>query len=145
MLLAAPGPRFRVGTYNNTKVAVIRQQQIQSPLDVLNGKACPALAPPGPKPVGRMQIGVRLRPNSAEADAEAIIFSEDRYVHLDGIVVREPRPGWVTLEIPPLETWEARLRWLLPEQRERVESPQFYQLLQEHISRRYLAMKPKPA
>jgi hypothetical protein len=38
-----------------------------------------------------------------------------RYAHLDGIVVREPRPGWVTLEVPPLEAWQNRLRSLLPE------------------------------
>jgi integrase/recombinase XerD len=127
-----------------TKVAVIRQQQIQSPLDVLNGKARPALPPPVQKPVGRMQIQVRLRPGeSATADAEAVIFSEDRYVHLDGIVVREPRPGWVTLEVPPLEAWENRLRWLLPEQRERVEGPEFFKLVQEHVTRRYLALKAK--
>ena len=125
-----------------TKVAVIRQQQIQSPLDVLNGKARPALAPPARKPVGRMQIDVRLRPGEA-ATAEAIIFSEDRYVHLDGMLVHEPRPGWVTLQIPPLEAWEDRLRWLLPEQRERVESPEFFGLLQQHVTRRYLALKPK--
>ena len=93
----------------------IRQQQIQSPLDVLNGKARPALAPPAQKPVGRMQIDVRLRPGEpTTADAEAIIFSEDRYVHLDGIVVREPRPGWVTLEVPPLEAWESRLSGCCP-------------------------------
>ena len=48
-----------------------------------------------------------------------------------------------TLELPPLEAWEKRLLWLLPEQRERVESPEFYQLLQTHITRRYLALKPK--
>jgi hypothetical protein len=66
-------------------------------------------------------------------------------VHLDGIVLREPRPGWVTLEVPPLEAWENRLRWLLPEQRERVATPEFFKLLQEHVTRRYLAMKPKGA
>ena len=87
---------------------------------------------------------MRLRPGElATADAEAIIFSEDRYVHLDGIVVREPRPGWVTLEIPPLEAWEKRLCWLLPGQRERVESPEFFRLLQEHVARRYQATKAK--
>ena len=72
----------------------------------------------------------------------AIILSEDRYVHLDGIVVREPRPGWVTLELPPLEAWKSRPLWLLPEQRERMESPEFYQLLQTHVMRKYLALKP---
>lgn len=91
-----------------------------------------------------MQIDVRLRPGEEKvADAEAIIFSDDRYVHLDGIIVREPRPGWVTLEISPLEKWESRLCWLLPEQRERVESPEFYQILQTHMTRRYLGLKPK--
>jgi integrase/recombinase XerD len=118
-----------------TKVAVIRQQQIQSPLDVLTGKARVPVLPAAQRPVGRMQIQVRPRPGQAAADAEAIIFSEDRYVHLDGIVIREQRPGWVSLELPPLEAWEARLRWLLPEQRERVESPEFFQLLQTHMGR----------
>jgi len=34
-----------------------------------------------------MQIDLRLRPGeSATADAEAIIFSVDRYIHLDGII-----------------------------------------------------------
>ena len=67
------------------------------------------------------------------------------YVHLDGIVVREPRRGWVTLQLPPLEAWESRLLWLLPEQRERVETPEFFQLVQQHVTRRYLALKPKGA
>ena len=67
------------------------------------------------------------------------------YVHLDGIVVREPQPGWVTLQVPLLEAWESRLLWLLPEQRERVETPEFFQLVQQHVTRRYLALKPKGA
>jgi len=62
---------------------------------------------------------------------------------LEGIVVREPRPGWVTLEVPPLELWEKGLSWLTPEQRERIESPEFYKLIQEQATRRYLASKPK--
>ena len=119
-----------------------RQQQIQSPLDALTGKARVPSPSSAQRPVGRMQLQVRLRPGQAAvADAEAVIFSEDRYVRLDGIVVREPWPGWVNLEIPPLETWEPRLRWLLPKQRERVESPEFFQLLQTHLARRYLALK----
>jgi hypothetical protein len=45
----------------------------------------------------------------------------------------------VSLELPPLERWDRPLRWLTPEQRERIESPEFYRLLQEHVSRRFLA------
>jgi len=33
------------------------------------------------------------------------------------------------------------LRWLSREQRERIESPGSYQLLQEHLTRRYLAVR----
>ena len=52
-----------------TKVAVIRQQQIQSPLDKVTGQTQPCPSPqqigqprspaPTPQPVGRMQIRVR--------------------------------------------------------------------------------------
>ena len=37
-----------------------------------------------------------------------------------------------TTNLPPLEAWETRLCWLTPPQRERIESPEFYQLLQQH-------------
>jgi hypothetical protein len=47
----------------------------------------------------------------------------------------------VALELPSLETWEKSLRWLKREQRERIEAPGFYQLLQEHMTRRYLALR----
>ena len=136
-----------------TKVAVIRQQQIQSPLDKLTGKTRPCPSPqqiglprsPAPvaKPVGRMQIQLRRRQGEATvADVELSIFTDDRYVYLDGIVVREPRPGFVTMEIPPLEKWEKPMRWLLPDQRERIQTPEFYQLLQTHVTRRYLCADP---
>ena len=136
-----------------TKVAVIRQQQIQSPLDKLTGTTRPCPSPqqiglprsPAPvaQPVGRMQIRVRRRQGEATvADVELSIFNDDRYIDLEGIVVREPRPGWTTMEIPPLEKWEKPMRWLLPEQRERIQSPEFFQLLQTHVTRKYLALSP---
>ena len=88
-----------------------------------------------------MQIQLRRRQGEATvADVELSIFTDDRYVDLDGIVVREPRPGFVTMEIPPLEKWEKPMRWLLPDQRERIQTPEFYQLLQTHVTRRYLAL-----
>ncbi len=64
---------------------------------------------------------------------------------LEGIVVWEPRPGWVTLEVPPLERWETPLCALTAAQRARIESPEFYHLLQQHIGRRYLAWKKSRA
>jgi hypothetical protein len=83
-------------------------------LDKLTGKTRPCPSPqqiglpraPAPvaKPVGRMQLLVRRRQGEATvADVELSIFNDDRYIDLEGIVVREPRPGFVTMEIPPLE------------------------------------------
>ncbi|MCL4855050.1 MAG: tyrosine-type recombinase/integrase, partial [Bryobacteraceae bacterium] len=118
-----------------TKVAVIRQLQVQSPLDVLTGKRhTPPEVVRVAKPVGRMQIDVRAMPEKEGATVKLSIVEDDRFIPLEGIIVREPRPGWVTLEIPPLETWQKPLSWLRPEQRERIASADFYQLLQREIT-----------
>jgi hypothetical protein len=45
------------------------------------------------RPVGRMQIELRLRAGEQAADVKLKILSGDRYVELEGIVVREPRSG----------------------------------------------------
>ncbi len=41
----------------------------------------------------------------------------------------------MTLEVAPLEAWETRFRRLLPEQRDRLETPEFLRLLQQHVTR----------
>jgi hypothetical protein len=90
-----------------------------------------------------MQIRVRRRQGEATvADVELSIFTDDRYIDLEWIVAREPRPGWTTIEIPLLEQWEKPMRWLLPQQRERIQSPEFFRLLQTHVTRKYLALPP---
>ncbi len=60
---------------------------------------------------------------------------------LSGIVIRETRPGWMTLEVPPLEAWEQPLRWVTPVERERIESPQFYRSLEYHLTAKFLAQR----
>jgi len=113
--------RIKGGRRHRPGAAAIRQQQIQSPLDKLTGTtrsapspqqiALPRSSAPVPKPVGSMQIRVRRRQGEVTvADVELSIFSDDRYIDLEGIVVREPRPGWITMEIPPLEKWEKPMR-----------------------------------
>ena len=64
-------------------------------------------------------------------------------IYLTGIIVLEPRPGWQTLEVPPLEQWEEPFRWLTPEQRQRIEMPEFYRMLEAHVGERFLALKGK--
>jgi site-specific recombinase XerD len=124
-----------------TRTAAKSNGAVQSPLDVL----ARTRRREGPKPVGRMRLELTLRPDQDGsppiADAVLHILTKPRTIRLRGIVVREPRVGWVTLEIPPLEAWEEPLRWLTREERERVQSPGFYRLLQEHVTRKYLSVR----
>ena len=143
------GPTFRVGTYNNGQPPAADREPAgqadrqDAPMPLAPADRAAPCAAPVAQPVGRMQFLVRRRQGEATvADVELSIFTDDRYIDLEGIVVREPRPGFVTMEIPPLEKWEKPMRWLLPEQRERIQTPEFFQLLQTHVTRKYLALAP---
>jgi site-specific recombinase XerD len=123
-----------------TKVAARSTAAVQSPLDVL----AQVRRDKQPKPVGRLRAELTLRKDEGQgapsADVVLHILTEPRAIRLSGIAVREPRPGWVTLEIPPLEAWREPLKWLTREERERVESPDFYHTLQEHLTQKYLSV-----
>jgi hypothetical protein len=140
-----------------TKVAVVKQRQVDSPLDMLTGcrrsrtnEPKPTIDPraiglpisPGaPRSVGRLRIDLQRRSTDAEAvpvaDVTLTIVTDPNPVQLTGIVVREARPGWLTLDVPPLERWEEPMRWLTPEQKTRIESAEFYELLQREVARRF--------
>lgn len=79
------------------------------------------------------------------ADAAFLVLDQSTPVEFTGIVLRESRPGWIALDLPPLEIWEDRLRWVSPGQRDRITSPDFYQLLQKHLSQRFLDWKDRPS
>ena len=51
--------------------------------------------------------------------------------------MHERRRGWLNLQIPPLGSWSELIRWLTRAQRERIESKEFYELLQREIRARY--------
>jgi hypothetical protein len=91
-------------------------------------------------PVGRLRIELTPRPGQAAADVGLLILGDERPVRLDGIVVRELRPGWIRLDVPPLERWADPCRWLTPPQRRRIESAKFFEMLKEEIGRRYRAL-----
>ena len=94
------------------------------------------------------KLGIHLRPEPSEkpgfrkAKVTLSIQTNAGPVYLTGIVASEVRRGWVNLEIPPLEQWEEPLRWLSRRQRERIEEPSFYELLQREIPRRLLQPAP---
>ena len=127
-----------------TKVAVAAAETIESPLDqILHPRTSPRVlrAEASPPPaVGTMRIS--LTPTGPDrSTAKLTITSETAPVVLDGITVKEGRPGWVSIDVPPLEAWSERLLWLTPPQRERLSSPQFFQRLQQLLAERFLARR----
>jgi hypothetical protein len=83
------------------------------------------------------------QPKSAKVTLS--IESGGRPIYFTGTKAIEVRPGWVALDIPPLEEWEESLRWLSPMRRERIESPEFFQMLQREIPNRLNQLLPTKA
>ncbi len=81
---------------------------------------------------------------SPGAKVNLTIARNPNRVRLDGIVVKESRRGWLSLDLPPLEMWEEPLKQLSVQQRQRIESPEFYELLQREVTRRYLTRSRSP-
>ncbi|MDA1280753.1 MAG: hypothetical protein O3B95_12090 [Chloroflexi bacterium] len=44
---------------------------------------------------------------------------------------------WLNVQVAPMESWADPMRRLTDNQRERLETPEFYELLQREISRRF--------
>ena len=114
---------------------------MQSPLDALHANA-PGRAPVHPPvapSVGRLSIFLKqITTHESEPQACKVTVRINRAgepaVYLTGIVAQQPRPGWITLTVPPLEEWEEPLRWLPREQRERIEAAGFFELLEAAVS-----------
>ena len=119
-------------------------QSVPSPLDVISGKRHEQNCQMRPlkQTVGRLRFHFQPEPvdaNKLRASKVTVdIQGETRPIYLTGIIAREVRRDWVTLEIPPLERWEEPLRWLTPTQRERIEDASFFELLQREIPKRLL-------
>jgi site-specific recombinase XerD len=130
-----------------TKVARSRPTQLASPLDRLaarqSGSSAPPPAPSTDRPpVGKLKIHMRAAPDCKPDERRAQVTLDIQHprggpIYLTGIVVREMRPGWLNIEVPPLESWSDPLRGLTAAQRERLEAPEFYEMLQREISRRF--------
>ena len=138
-----------------TKLAVLKGERATSPLDLLSDAGDPPsprpaapevieqpvvrALPPSPhaapaQPVGRMQVKLD---SDQEGARVTVVVRADPDIVLDGIRAAEPRPGFLTLSLPPLEDWADRLRWLPPEIRARVEEGAFYDQLLAAIRARW--------
>jgi integrase/recombinase XerD len=123
-----------------------REKGTPSPLDKLYHVAPNASATS--KPVGRLKIHFQQQPSESKGCRQAkvtlAVYNNSRPIYFTGILASEVRPGYVTLQIPPLESWEDPLRWLNRDQRERFEEPDFYETLQREISTRLLRLPAEP-
>ncbi len=91
-------------------------------------------------PVG--SLGIRMvRAHDARgplARVSLVVRGEPEVV-LEGIVVREPRPGFLALELPPLEDWQPALSFCDDEVQARFEDATFYERLRDELARRWAA------
>jgi integrase/recombinase XerD len=88
-------------------------------------------------PVGRMRFELVLEDRGASATVW--VTSAKPAVALEGIRLTEPRPGWVALDLPPIERWAAAAARLSAAERARIGEPAFYEALRQHLARKYLA------
>ena len=129
------------------KVAVGRTGEIESPLDRIarteesTRATVPAHAPGAS--VGMLKLSVEPGSTSSDGTPRAacrvFVVQPSASIELSGIALSEPRPGWLALEVPPLESWQPALAQLTAAQRERITSPEFYDLLHRELSRRYVS------
>jgi integrase/recombinase XerD len=97
--------------------------------------------------VGRLRIHFLQQPREANCRSAKVTISvakEGRPIYFTGIIAKEVRRGYVTLDIPPLERWSKPLSWLARAQRERFEEPEFYEILQREISSRLCQLPQSP-
>ncbi|MEZ6055065.1 MAG: tyrosine-type recombinase/integrase [Planctomycetaceae bacterium] len=129
-----------------TKVSVLQQTSVRSPLDAMNSRENGGRLVEGPQKLGQPRASVgRLRlemtldaDDCQQATAAIVVLNGDQSVRLGGIELRESRPGWVAMNVPPLEAWEESLRWLSREQRERIESPEFLDSMRILLGQKFL-------
>lgn len=136
-----------------TKLAVLSGARAQSPLDVLDEERQPARRSsppraPGPNPpapnhapghaMGHLGVDLTLAHDERGVRGDVVLVVRgEPAVKLEGIVVREPRPGFFAIELPPQESWAEPLSWLAPEVRARFDDAELYERLRDHLARRF--------
>lgn len=135
-----------------TRVARLPEAKASSPLDLAAAEACGRKHVAGGRPpsallddVGRLRIELKANAGEPGRAVEMLatlhITSAGCSVRLEGITVREPHPGWVTIELPPLESWRDEIAELPAAQRRRIFEATFFQLLQRELTQRYFTSR----
>jgi hypothetical protein len=102
--------------------------------------------PPNPRRESDFQIHCRRDPNAlAETpDAQAshqftleAIDGNQRHF-MTGTIAKQTRPGFIQVELPPLEQWQPIMEQLPPRVAARLKSVEFYELLRNKIGQKLL-------
>ncbi|KAA1262094.1 Tyrosine recombinase XerC [Rubripirellula obstinata] len=97
-------------------------------------------------PVGGLRLHCRMDPSddrdihrSRKRHQFTIeIRSGGRREYLLGSIAQQIRPGFVQIDLPPIEDWQASLSRLPSSVAKRMDQPEFYQTLQQSISDRLI-------
>ena len=102
---------------------------------------------PQKTPVGNMRIHLQQQPSQGKLRTAKVtieILRAASPVYLTGTVAREERAGFVSLSIPLQEQWAPEIARLSDEQRIRLTDPEFFALLQTHVTRKLQNLPPTP-
>ena len=123
-----------------TRVAKLRETARISPLDQLNlsSRSTGSLEKKPKEGVGSIRISVtEEKPEELRGAIEIVGFD----VVLSGIKVCEKVPGWVQIELPPLEQWAEPLNRLPVHIRRRVEEQEFFELVRNRFCQKFLSRR----
>jgi integrase/recombinase XerD len=133
-----------------TKLAVLRGERARSPLDLLGsgagpaaGQAAAAVLSTGddrknPRAIGRMTLRMKRTKDARGERADIILeLHTNPPVSLGGIVATEPRAGFLSIDLPPLEAWAPHLARLPAVVRARIEDADFYENLRDLVAARW--------
>ena len=154
--LASPLDRLRTAGHSgiSTDATCTTPQSSQSPSSAHQRTRRSAVRQPTKKhslapqrtSVGSMQIHFKptcMQGNRVTSSKVTLAVAKGRdRVFFTGIELHVQRPGWISLALPPLEHWTDPLSRLGPAQRQRFSEAEFYELLQNAISKRFSEQFP---
>ena len=135
--------------------------QVPSPLDNLNSRDSKSATQKSSSPesldlsrpakgspqVGKLKIHLKEDNTSEQTIPQVKVTLEicngDRPVFFTGIIAKQVRADWITLEIPPLDAWRKEMSWLTPPQRTRFQQAEFFAMLQREIPKRIQLLRSK--
>lgn len=128
-----------------TKVAKLNTSKIASPLDSLTSTENDLSKPTVQKPAGKLGIQITdLVATKSETTAVAQLSIRGPHannsppINLPPVPIAMKRNSWIEITFPSLAIWEASLNQLTPAQRQRTKSPEFFELIRQQISTRFL-------